>query len=240
MFEAVLLVGGRGTRLAPFTKTIPKPLLPLGDRTILEVILQQLKFYGFSRVTLAVGYMAPLFEAIIGDGNRFGLEVVYAHESSPLGTVGPLSVMDHLGDDFVVMNGDTLTTLDYAALLRSHLSGSASLTIAIKTREEKIDFGIVETNEAGALTAYKEKPALQHDVSMGVYAFSRSLLSELQRGRRLDLPELVLELLRQRKIVNAYRFSGYWLDIGRHDDFDRASAEFDCRRHEFLPSGAHI
>jgi NDP-sugar pyrophosphorylase family protein len=236
MYEAIILVGGRGTRLAPFTNTIPKPLLPIGEQTILELILLQLRHYGFTEITLAVGYMAPLFEAIVGDGERFDLHVRYSHEHKPLGTVGPLTLIDHLSDTFLVMNGDTLTTMDYGAMLRSHIDNDTLVTIATTERDAQIDFGVIETDDRSAVLRYTEKPCMHHQVSMGVYGFTKSVLDMLKRGQRFDLPDLIHWMLDHDEPVSTYPFSGYWLDIGRHDDYERANREFEDRREMFLPT----
>lgn len=238
MSRAVILAGGKGTRLAPYTTVFPKPLMPLGDTPIVEVVLRQLARSGFSNVTLAVGHLAQLIEAFCGDGERFGLSVDYAHEETPLGTAGPLAQISGLDEPFLVMNGDVLSTLDYGAFFERHISSGADASIATYLRENRVDFGVVETDEAGRVTGYDEKPTSRFKVSMGVYAFSPQVLRLIAKGEHLDFPDLVLRMLDAGMMVRSEEYDGYWLDIGRHDDFTRAQDEFALRRAEFLGEGA--
>ncbi len=237
MKKAVILAGGKGTRLAPFTTVFPKPLMPLGETPILEIVLRQLVRAGFTDVTLAVGYLASLIESYFGEGERYGLRLTYSREEEPLGTAGPLANIGGLTEPFLVMNGDVLSTLDYAAFLDAHVASGAEASIATHRRENKVDFGVVETN-GERVVDYVEKPSHSYLVSMGVYAFSPSVLARIEKGRPLDFPELVLRLLSAEAFVRSVPFDGYWLDIGRHDDFARAQEEFAARRAEFLGEGA--
>lgn len=233
--RAVILAGGKGTRLAPYTTVFPKPLMPIGDMPILEVVLHQLKDAGVARVTMAVGYLAELLEAFFRDGSRLGLEIDYAFEDRPLGTVGPLTRIQGLDDTFLMMNGDVLTTLDYRDLVRAHKEGGAIATVATHQRDVRIDFGVLETDARGRLTEYIEKPTMHYRVSMGVYVFEPRILEYLEPGCHQDFPDLVQELIGNGEQVLSYPFSGYWLDMGRPDDYARAVEEFDSRRRDFLP-----
>lgn len=235
--KAVILAGGKGTRLAPYTAILPKPLMPMGDMPILEVVLRQLKRHGVDHVDIAVGHLAELIRALFGTGAKLGLDIAYSIEDKPLGTAGPLTLIEGLGDDtFLVMNGDILTTLDYADLVRHHKTSGAAATIAMYTRQVKIDFGVLETDGHGRLRDIIEKPTKEYSVSMGVYVFEPRVLKMLQHNERKDFPDLVKNLLAADEHVGVYPFSGYWLDIGRPDDFARAVEEFEARRDEFLPS----
>jgi NDP-sugar pyrophosphorylase family protein len=234
--RAVILAGGKGTRLAPYTTVFPKPLMPLGDTPILEIVLRQLATRGFDRATLAVGYLAELMEAFCGDGSKFGIAVDYSREEQPLGTAGPLAFIDGLDEPFLVMNGDVLTTLDYRSFLDEHIESGAIASVATKKRSTRIDFGIVETDDTGDITGYIEKPEHEYGVSMGVYAFSPGALDHITNGERLDFPDLILRLLAADVRVRAVPFDGYWLDIGRRDDFDLAQDEFQAKRDLFLPT----
>jgi NDP-sugar pyrophosphorylase family protein len=236
--KAVILAGGKGTRLAPFTTVFPKPLMPLDETPILEIVLRQLARAGFTDVTLAVGYLATLIEAFFGDGERLGVRLTYSHEEQPLGTAGPLANIEGLDEPFLVMNGDVLCTLDYGAFLDGHVASGAAATISTYTRENRIDFGVVESDEDDRVVGYVEKPSQKYLVSMGVYAFSPQVLPRIEKGEYLDFPDLVLRLLANDEHVRSVPFDGYWLDIGRHDDFERAQAEFAARRAEFLGEGA--
>jgi NDP-sugar pyrophosphorylase family protein len=232
--RAVILAGGKGTRLKPYTTVFPKPLVPIDDMPILEVVIRQLKFNGFTNVTMAVGHLAELLMAYFGDGSKFGLKIDYSKEDTPLGTAGPLAMIPGLTDAFLVMNGDILTTLPYRDLVAYHFQKGAAATIAMHDRKVKIDLGVIETNAENDLTGYIEKPTYQYRVSMGIYVFSPAVLAYIQPGQRLDFPDLVQVLLGKGEKVIGYPFSGYWLDIGRPDDYEQAVEEFSRLRGEFL------
>ena len=233
--KAVILAGGKGTRLAPYTTILPKPLMPVGDMPILEIVLRQLALYGFEDISLAVGYLAELLMAYCGDGSKFGLKIDYSREEQPLGTAGPIALIPDITETFLVMNGDLLTTLDYKEMYRFHRERGAIATLAAYTREVKIDLGVIETDEDGWVKDYIEKPTYKYSVSTGVYIFEPDVLKFINANRRLDLPELVLRLKNQGHPVNVYRFDGYWLDIGRQDDYEVAVQEFLAHRDKFLP-----
>jgi NDP-sugar pyrophosphorylase family protein len=233
--HAVILAGGRGTRLRPYTTTIPKPLVPIGDDcAILEIVLRQLSGNGFKRVTLAIGHLGELIRAYVGNGQQWGLECDYATEDKPLGTMGPVvAVADRLPEHFLVLNGDVLTDLPYAEVLRSHSASGAPLTIATYGRTVDIDFGVLEV-ESGRVVSFREKPKLDYSVSMGVYALTRSTLAGYQQGEALGFDQLVLDLLAAGRNPASYPHDGYWLDIGRPEDYDRANLEFPGLRDRFL------
>ncbi len=225
--HAVILAGGRGTRLRPYTTTIPKPLVPIGDDcAILEIVLRQLARDGFRRITIAIGHLGELIRAYVGDGSQFGLDVDYATEPKPLGTMGPVvAILDRLPASFLVLNGDILTDLDFGGLLEAHRASDAPLSIATSRRVVDVDFGVLEI-DGGRITGFREKPRLSYAVSMGVYALSRETLSSYPVGEPLGFDELVLDLLAAGQPPASYQFEGYWLDIGRPDDYDRANLEF--------------
>jgi mannose-1-phosphate guanylyltransferase len=226
--HAVILAGGKGVRLRPYTTVLPKPLVPIGDHySILEIIMRQLSGAGFRSVTLAIGHLGHLIRAYVGDGSQWGMQRVdFAVEESPLGTIGPLlHLRDQLPEHFVVMNGDVLTDLDYADLLNQHRAGGSTLTVATYARQVKIDFGVL-TSESGRIVSFAEKPAFDYRVSMGVYGMSTAALRPYTPGLPLGFDELVLDMLAQGSSPAEYAFGGNWLDIGRPDDYDRANAEF--------------
>ncbi|GAA1523953.1 nucleotidyltransferase family protein [Streptomyces albidochromogenes] len=229
--HAVILAGGKGVRLRPYTTALPKPLVPIGDQhAILEIVLRQLAASGFTSCTIAIGHLGHIIRAYVGNGSQWGLRVGYSTEDSPLGTMGPLlTMMDRLPDDFLVMNGDILTDLDYGEVVRSHRASGAPLTVATYARKVAIDFGVL-TTEGGRVTGFAEKPSMDYRVSMGVYGLSRETLAGYTPGLPLGFDELVLDLLAAEKPPHAYEFDGYWLDIGRPDDYDRANAEFTTHR----------
>jgi NDP-sugar pyrophosphorylase family protein len=233
--HAVILAGGKGTRLRPYTTTIPKPLVPIGDDcAILEIVLRQLAGSGFGRVTLAIGHLGELIRAYVGTGEQWGLECDYALETRPLGTMGPVvAVLDRLPEHFLVLNGDILTDLPYADLLRAHASSSAPITIATYRRTVDVDFGVLEVQD-GRVVGFSEKPKLDYSVSMGVYALSKSTLAGYPGGEALGFDQLVLDLLAAGRQPASYPHGGYWLDIGRPEDYDRANQEFPSLRDQFL------
>ena len=237
MMRAVILAGGKGTRLAPYTTILPKPLMPVGDMPILEIVIRQLQSHGFDDLTLAVGYLAELLMAYCGDGSKFGAKIDYSREEKPLGTAGPIALVSNLNEPFLVMNGDLLTTIDYSAMLKYHRERSALATIACYQRDVKIDLGVIEMSADNWVTDYIEKPTYHYAVSMGIYIFEPEVLKYIPKGERLDLPDLVKKLMAAGKPVNVYNFDGYWLDIGRHDDYEKAMTEFSENRDQFLPSG---
>lgn len=232
--KAIILAGGRGTRLAPYTTVFPKPLMPLGETPILEIILRQLSAAKLTDVTLAVGYLSQLIQAYFGDGSQFGLDISYSRETEPLGTAGPLKLIEGLTDPFVMMNGDVLTTLNYRTFLDGHIASGAVATIATFTRSHTVDFGVIEADENGAVIGYHEKPTSEYLVSMGVNAFSPRALEFIEPGERIDVPDLILRLVAAGETVRSTRFDGYWLDVGRHDDFALAAEEFQAHKSQFL------
>lgn len=233
--RAVILAGGKGTRLRPYTTVFPKPLMPIGDMPILEIVMRQLKHAGFDHVTLAVSYLAELIEAYCGDGSRFGLRIEYSREREALSTAGPLRLIPGLDQTFLVMNGDVLTTLDYAALIRHHRASGAAATIAMHRRTIQIDFGVVETGAGGDLERYIEKPRYDYQVSMGINVLEPRALDQIAPGEALGMPDLMLRLKAAGERVSTFETPCLWLDIGRVDDYERALDTFESRRAEFLP-----
>jgi NDP-mannose synthase len=217
---------------------LPKPLLPIGDRPVLDIIIDQLSSSGFDRVTVATGYMAELIEAVLSQRTRNGIAIDFVRESEPLGTVGPLASIEDLDEPFLVMNGDVLTDLDYDQLFADHVASQAIATIATTTRDVRVTLGVIERDYAedgDRLTGYVEKPRLTYDVSMGVYCFSPDVLEHIEPGVHLDLPDLVLRLIDREQTVRAWSSDAYWVDLGRREDYERAIAEFDDVRAQLLP-----
>jgi len=222
--RAVILAGGRGTRLAPYTTVLPKPLMPVGDAPILELLIRRLAAAGVSEVTLAVGHLAALIMAYFGDGSTWSVDISYSTEPEPLGTAGPLKLVAGLDDTFLVLNGDLLTDLDFAALIAAHRASEAPATVGIYRRDVRFDLGVVDIDDQHRITGYHEKPVQAVLVSMGVYVLEPSVLPLIPTGR-FDLPDLVTALLAAGGTVNGFLHDGYWLDIGRPDDYERAQAD---------------
>tara|TARA_Y100000588_G_scaffold388260_2_gene488057 strand:- start:669 stop:1379 length:711 start_codon:yes stop_codon:yes gene_type:complete len=235
--QAIILAGGRGTRLRPYTTVLPKPLMPVGDYPILEIVIRQLHKSGFRQILMAVGYLGELLEAYLGDGSKWGVKILYSREQEPLGTAGPVALFDGLEENFLVMNGDILTDLDYAAFFAHHQEKQGLATIATYDKKVKIDLGIIETETGGLLKDYIEKPVLSYSVSMGIYAFSRQILGHIPRGQYLDFPDLIKKLIKQAEPVYSMLFDGYWLDIGRREDYEEAAEDFAELERRFLKDG---
>ena len=232
--KAVVLAGGKGTRLAPYTKILPKPLMPIGDMPILEILMRQMKRAGVDEIILTVGHLAELLRAFFQDGERLGLKIRYSYEDQPLGTAGPLSLVDGLNDTFLVMNGDILTTLDFRALISYHCDSRALATIAMHKRQVKIDLGVIERNGSNEIKGYIEKPTYDFHVSMGIYVFDPKVLAYIPHNGYMDFPDLILRLIEQKQRVMGYPFDGYWQDLGRPDDYEQAVQEFETLRPQIL------
>jgi NDP-sugar pyrophosphorylase family protein len=233
--RTVILAGGKGTRLRPFTTTIPKPLVPIGDMTIMEILVRQLADQGCSHITVAVSHLAQIIMAYFGDGSRWGIQIDYSIEEKPLSTIGPLRLIKDLPEDFLVMNGDILTDLNFGEFFDEHLQSQAIATVATYERDIKIDFGVLRyDNSSRRIEGFTEKPTAHFSVSMGVYAFSRKILDIVPEGEPYGFDNLMIDLINQGSDVRAHPFDGYWMDIGRPDDFDRANVEFTAHRSSFL------
>lgn len=219
--RAVLMAGGKGTRLYPYTAVLPKPLVPLGDRPILEILIRRLKEHGFDHITLCVGHLASLIEAYFKDGQWLGVKIDYSFEHEPLGTVGPLTLVEDLPDTFLVANGDLLTDIDFSAMMEFHKKKKALLTVGTYKRMEKIELGILEI-EGDQIKRYLEKPTKEFYISSGLYIFDKKVLDLLVKGERNDFPNLVTSLIDQDKKVVPFEIEGFWLDIGRPDDYQKA------------------
>ncbi len=224
---AVVLAGGKGTRLRPYTTSFPKPLMPVGDHPVLEILIQQLIRDKFTCFHFAVGHLAELIEAYFGDGSRWGENVTisYSHEESALGTAGPLAMLaDSLPAEFLVVNGDVLTDLDYSSFMAGHHHNDPARVLTISTHKRILcsEYGVLNATPEGLVRDYSEKPSYHLSVSEGVYAFSHEALALIPRSQRFDFPDLVQRLLREHMPVVACEHTGMWLDIGRPDDYEEA------------------
>lgn len=226
MKRAVILAGGKGTRLRPYTVVLPKPLMPIGEYPILEVIIRQLRKTGFEHITLAVNHQADLFRAFFGNGEKWGITIDYSLEKMALSTMGPLKLIEDLPEHFLVMNGDILSDVDYGHFLESHVAEDRLFTISAANREQKIDYGVLRASDDNQLTGFEEKPCYPFMVSMGIYAVSRRVLQTIPENRPYGFDSLVLEYLRTKQSVKIVPHDGYWLDIGRPDDYQRAVDEW--------------
>jgi len=225
--KAVILAGGKGTRLRPYTTVLPKPLMPIGERPILEILIRQMSAKGFKDIIVTTGYLAELIMTFLGDGSKFGVKIKYSKEANPLGTAGGLGfIKDDLSGDFLMVNGDLLTTLNFADLVDYHRKNQAVATIALKKRQIHIDFGVIELEgSTNNIKGYAEKPTMESFVSMGVYVLNTDVLKYIKPDEYLDFPNLIQILMAAGQTVKGYVFDGYWLDIGRPDDYEKANTD---------------
>jgi NDP-sugar pyrophosphorylase family protein len=225
--RAIILAGGKGTRLRPYTTLIPKPLVPLGGKySILEIVIMQLARYGFHHITLAVNHLSHLIMAYFGDGARFGLKLDYSPEERELSTIGPLTLMDDLPENFLVMNGDLICDLDYRAFFETHVQKGNRITVSVYRRDVKIDFGVLRYDQNGRLIEFQEKPTFHFDVSMGIYCFNKSVIDALPRGKPYGFDNLMIDGLARGQVIDVHPHSGYWRDIGRPDDYQEVDEQF--------------
>lgn len=224
--HAIILAGGLGTRLKPYTTVLPKPLVPVGGYPILEIIISQLASFGFKRVTMAINHKASLIKAFFDDGNQWNIEIDYSQENLPLGTMGPLKLIDDLPDNFLIMNGDVLTDIDFSLLYDFHVSEKALFTVGCCQREQKSEFGVLDVHH-NKLKGFKEKPILQYMVSMGVYMANKEVLDYIPSDRLFGFDHLMIKLIELNKDVLTYQHQGLWLDIGRPEDYHEANDKFD-------------
>lgn len=232
--RAIIMAGGKGTRLAPYTATIPKPLVPIEEYPILEILLRQLRHHGIKDVTLMLGHMAGYIKNFFGDGKKFGLNITSVIEKKPLGTAGPLSLLKKENRPFLVMNGDLFTTMNFSKLVDHHLKKKADATIGIHQQETKIQLGVIHADRHNQITKYTEKPTYYFNVSIGIYALSPAAVSLVPKNTFYNFPDLVEALIAANRKVLAYKHSSYWLDIGRPDDYVKAIEKFKQNRSLFL------
>lgn len=233
--QAIILAGGKGTRLRPYTTVLPKPLMPIGDYPILEIILRQLKNAGFNDITISTGYLHELICAYLQSRKDLNIQVKFSHETTPLGTIAPLLNIQNLEENFLVMNGDILTDLDYKSLLAYHKDHKGIATIATYSRDVHIDFGVMSLEKDKKITKFIEKPTYHFAVSMGVYAFNKKILNFVPNDTHFGFDDLMYSLIDKHEDVYSFQHNGYWLDIGRPDDYAAAIEEFEKNKDKFLP-----
>jgi NDP-mannose synthase len=224
--RAVILAGGKGTRLKPYTISLPKPLVPIGEMPIIEIIIRKLAQSGFERVTITVNHMADIIRAFCGDGSKWGISIDYSLEDKPLSTMGPLKLINDLPDNFLIMNGDVLTDLDFGTFYDTHVNEGNIFTVSAYTREQKVDYGVLETGIDDKLVNFIEKPTSTYKVSMGVYMANKEILDFIPENQFYGFDHLMLDLIKNQKPATVKVHSGYWLDIGRPDDYEKACEDF--------------
>lgn len=224
--RAVILAGGKGTRLKPYTVSLPKPLVPIGEMPILEIIIRQLAKSGFDHITITVNHMADIIRAFCGDGNKWGVTIDYSLEDKPLSTMGPLKLIQDLPENFLVMNGDVLTDLDFGQFYDEHVRSGNIFTVSAFTRDQKVDYGVLEIGDDNKLSDFIEKPTNRYNVSMGVYMASNKVLEYIPENQFYGFDHLMLDLIKDQHPATVRIHSGYWLDIGRPDDYEKACKDF--------------
>jgi NDP-sugar pyrophosphorylase family protein len=226
--RAIILAGGKGTRLKPYTTLIPKPLVPIGGKyPILEIVIRQLADQGFTHITLTVNHLSHLIKSFFGDGSRWNIKVDYSEEDRPLSTIGPLTMIDDLPEDFLVMNGDIITDINFKELLDSHKKGKHRVTVSTYEREQKVDFGVIEANKNSELTGFEEKPIKKYNVSMGIYCINKSVITSLLKNEPYGFDNLMLDSIKNSDPVNLIPFNKIWYDIGRPSDYDHVNENFE-------------
>jgi len=220
--RAVILAGGKGTRLKPYTFSLPKPLVPVGDMPILEIIIRQLVKSGFNHITITINHMADIIRAYCGDGSKWGIKIDYSLEDKPLSTMGPLKLIKDLPENFLVMNGDVLTDLDFDTFYKDHVKSNNIFTVSAYSRDQKVDYGVLEVGFDNKLVNFVEKPVNRYNVSMGVYMANRKILEYIPENQLYGFDHLMLDLIRLQNPATVKVHSGYWLDIGRPDDYEKA------------------
>jgi len=232
--RAVIQAGGVGSRLRPYTTVVPKPLMPVGEMPILEIVIRQLAADGFHDITITVGHLAHLIRAFFGDGSAFGVKIDYVVEDKPLGTIGALSRVPGLDRPFLVMNGDLLTDIEYRRFFEEHLASGAPMTVAVYNKRVPISLGVIEYDDCHQVVGFSEKPVKDFWVSMGVYAMSPAMLGQIPRDTHFGFDDLMAKTLREKTPVRVAPFEGLWLDIGRHEDYEEATRIFEENWHRFI------
>lgn len=224
---AVILAGGKGSRLRPYSISIPKPLVPIGEVPILELVIKKLEREGFKKIIITVNHLAELIQAFFGDGSKWGVEIEYSLESRPLSTMGPLKLIKNLPDNFLILNGDVLTDLNFSDLFNSHIENKNIFTVSAHQRVEKIDYGVLELDENESLINFREKPNYSFMVSMGVYVANKEVLRYIPYNEYFGFDNLMLKLIELERPARVFKYDGYWLDIGRPDDYEKAINDID-------------
>lgn len=232
--QAIILAGGIGTRLRPYTNVLPKPLMPIIDKPILEIVIRQLRSFGFRDIVLCVGHLSSLIRSYFGDGEKWNVDLRYSLEDKPLGTSGPLSLIEDLEENFLVLNGDVLTDLDFSQFFRYHIQTRGIATIAYCKKEILVTLGVIEDDEDHRILEYREKPILSYKASMGIYCLNKEALAHIPRHERKDLPDLIGDFIKTGLTVSGYPFSGTWLDIGRIEDYEQAIVEYEQAPQKYL------
>lgn len=228
--KAVILAGGEGTRLRPLTYSIPKPLLPIGRKPILEIIIERLREHGFIDIILNVGYKSELIEAYFRDGSNLGVNIAYSQDVKPCGTCGPVKLVEHLidGEPFVTMNGDLLTELDFTEMYQTHIDSSAELTVAVTGYATKLPYGVVELRDS-RITSIREKPELRFMINAGIYVVSPSALGIVPEEEFFNMTDLIQVMIDQGRKVQTFVIDCEWRDLGNMETYQEVNSFYSKR-----------
>lgn len=229
LMRAVIMAGGYGTRLRPLTDELPKPMLPIGDRPLLEIIVNGLREAGIRQVHVATHYKGDMIAEHFKDGQDFGVDIRYVKEDQPLGTAGALSLLDESDEPLLVINGDILTRVDFRAMLNFHREHEADLTVAVRQYEFRVPYGVIDTDGV-AVTGISEKPLVQQFINAGIYLLNPSIRRLIPNGQHYDIPDLIQQLLKEGRPVVCFPIREYWLDIGKSDQYDQAKIDVAAGR----------
>jgi NDP-sugar pyrophosphorylase family protein len=233
--RAVIISGGRGSRLMPFTSSMPKALLPVGDYPVLEIIVRQLKYFGFTDITFSVFHFAQNIEAYFGNGKKWGVNINYSVEDFALGTAGPLKLLNDLPDDFLVINCDILSSLNLEAMFNTHASNKNLFTVAAYKKKYKIAYGVLQSDAANRLVKLEEKPETLQ-INAGIYVANKAVLDLIPLNQPFGMDNLMNLMLQHHTPVSVYPFDGYWQDIGNEEEYKRAIIEFKVKEYAYMVS----
>lgn len=232
--RAIILAGGKGRRLLPYTVVLPKPLMPIGDYPILEILVKQLVKKGFEHLTMSVNHQAEIIKAFFGDGSKWGVKIDYSLEDKPLSTMAPLKLIKDLPENFLVMNGDILTDLDYLNFLNVHVNDNNLFTVSVFKKCSQSEYGVLEIDNNKKIFNFQEKPMLKHNVSMGIYALNKKVLDYIPENQLFGFDHLMYSLIEKNILPTAKIHKGYWLDIGNPSDYKLAIDEFEHNKDKYL------
>ncbi|MEM6578654.1 MAG: sugar phosphate nucleotidyltransferase [Pseudomonadota bacterium] len=233
--KAVILAGGKGLRLRPFTSVLPKPLMPIGELPIIEIILRRLEKAGVTDVVIAIGYLGALIQTYLAQSAiSQRMNISYHLEDKPLGTAGAIGSIAGLDEPFFVMNGDLLSTINFSAMMKHHREIGAALTVGVVSTEVQIQLGVLSLDHTDSITGYDEKPKKSYAASMGIYVYSPEAKDMIKPGEYLDAPSLVLRLIESKAKVSGFTEPCRWIDIGNPTEYERAQKEFEENPEVFL------
>lgn len=231
--KAIILAGGEGKRLKPYTLTLPKPLMPVGSYPIIDLVIKYLSKYNYKNITIALNYKGDLIKSFLKNSKNKSIKIDYSFEKKELGTIGPLRLIKRLPEDFLVINGDVLTDLNLEKFFKNHKKSKKLISISVTTRKSKLDYGIVKSNKSEVLIDFQEKPLNKFNVSMGIYLLNKKILKFIP-NKKFGLDDLIYKLINKRIPINVFKHKGYWLDIGRPKDFEKANNDFSSIKSKFL------